>query len=205
MDFIKSNILRLVMDLLDHPNESIVGEAVEVIYEFLMMEIEDEAAAEQHLKYWRQVSNEEFLGKLLGLLKRLNEEVVAEYESLFKVLRVVEELLTLFPNLSNLVVDCSEIMRYLSNRILPNFVVEFKTIDDTKFVATEVLVELLQFSKENRFTFHKFDGMEVLLECIKPFRETKQDFKKTELEFLSNIFNLVSIMNIEPEVQQVFN
>lgn len=111
--------------------------------------------------------------------------------------------MTINPKLSEVMVDCSKIMKYLSDRILPNFIVEYRKIDDNKFVSAEILVELLQFSKENRYTFNSFNGMEVLLECIIPYKD-KQVPQDMELEFLVNIFDLVSIMNIEEDVRVVF-
>lgn len=79
--------------------------------------------------------------------------------------------MTINPGLADVVVDCSKIMKYLADRILPNFIVEYRKIDDNKFISSEILLELVQFSKENRFTFNSFNGMEILLECIKPYQD----------------------------------
>lgn len=38
------------------------------------------------------------------------------------------------------------ICEYLANRILPNFIVNHKTIDDNKYVASDILIMLLTHS-----------------------------------------------------------
>lgn len=39
-----------------------------------------------------------------------------------------------------------QLMEYLANRIMPNYVVNHKVIDDNKYVSSDVLIQLLSNS-----------------------------------------------------------
>lgn len=69
------------------------------------------------------------------------------------------QLLDFSNALGDLLVDETDIMRYLADRVMPNYRVDWRPIDDNKYISSEILVELLQNSKNNRFTFGKFSGI----------------------------------------------
>lgn len=72
--------MKLLVRLLDHPNESIVGEVVEVICEFVTMEIEDDDIYEKHLRYCVDIAQEKgFFKQLLKNVGKLDENKVDEY------------------------------------------------------------------------------------------------------------------------------
>lgn len=71
--------------------------------------------------------------------------------------------------------DESEIMRYLADRVMPNYRIDWRPIDDNKYISSEILVELLQNSKNNRFTFGNFSGVEVLIESVAIYKKQIPD------------------------------
>lgn len=87
---------------------------------------------------------------------------------------------------------------------MPNYAVSWKPIDDNKYISAEVLVEMLQGSPQNCFTFGKLEGMEVLLESVAIYKKTTPD-NADEREFVGNLFDLMSIMLPHGENRRVFN
>ena len=57
----------------------------------------------------------------------------------------------------------TKILEYLANRILPNYQVAHKVIDDNKFVSSDVLALLLSHSVPAQLKFHKLCGVEILI------------------------------------------
>lgn len=53
----------------------------------------------------------------------------------------------------------TKILDYLANRIMPNYLVKHKVIDDNKFVSSDVLVIILANSLKAQEKFHKLCGM----------------------------------------------
>ncbi len=66
----------------------------------------------------------------------------------------------------NILAEDKQLFAYLSNRILPNFVIRHKTIDDNKYASSDILVQLLSNSEKSQHLFSQFSGVEVLLETI---------------------------------------
>jgi hypothetical protein len=89
-DFIESRLMRLLVVLLEHPNELIVGEVVEVICEFVTMDIEDDDVFERHLRYCLDTAQDkQFFRTLLRNIGRLDENDVDQYETVYRILRIV--------------------------------------------------------------------------------------------------------------------
>lgn len=94
------------MVLLEHPNELIVGESVEVLSEFITMEIDDDEVYEAHLRYCLEVAQDKhFFRLLLRNIGRLDENDVDQYETVYRTLKIVGSLLENGPMLADLVAD----------------------------------------------------------------------------------------------------
>ena len=94
-------------------------------------------------------------------------------------------------------VNDTKIVDYLANRIMPNYLVNHKVIDDNKFVSSDVLVLILSHSLKAQEKFHAVFGMEILLESIRPYL-SKAPASNDEQEYLSNLFDCVSVLLINP-------
>ena len=66
-------------------------------------------------------------------------------------------------------------MRYLADRVMPNYKVEWRMIDDNKYISSEILVELLQGSTIGRAMFAKYSGVEVLYESVAIYKKIVPD------------------------------
>lgn len=98
-----------------------------------------------------------------------------QYETVYRTLRIVESLLDSSSQLADIIADETDLLRYLADRIMPNYVVEWRPIDDNKYISAEILVEMLQSSPQNCFTFGGLDGMEVLFEAAAVYKRVVPD------------------------------
>jgi hypothetical protein len=53
----------------------------------------------------------------------------------------------------------TKISEYLANRIMPNYIVKHKIIDDNKFVSSDILALILSNSEQGQLKFHRLFGM----------------------------------------------
>lgn len=75
------------------------------------------------------------------------EESVEEYEVSLKILKIVETLTEQIDSSVESLVSETKILEYLANRIMPNYVVKHKVIDDNKYVGSDVLAFILSNSQ----------------------------------------------------------
>lgn len=107
---------------------------------------------------------------LVATISKMDEENnVEEYEVALQILKIIETLLELWDNAVEFLVSDTKIVDYLANRIMPNYLVNHKVIDDNKFVSSDVLVLILSHSLKAQEKFHAVFGMEILLESIRPY------------------------------------
>jgi beta-catenin-like protein 1 len=76
------------------------------------------------------------------------------------VLAIFENMLALNPSLSRKIVTETTFLKWLLSRI------QAKTHDENRGYAAELLSILLQNDRENRLTFSKHDGMEIVLQVL---------------------------------------
>lgn len=69
-----------------------------------------------------------------------------EYEAGLKCLKLVEILMNVTDDVYVILGDDRQLFEYLANRIMPNFVVKHKIIDDNKYASSDILVGLLSNS-----------------------------------------------------------
>jgi hypothetical protein len=141
---------------------------------------------------------------LVETLTKMDEENnVEEYEVSLQILKIIETLLELSDNAAEILTNDTKILDYLANRIMPNYVVKHKVMDDNKFVSSDVLVIVLSHSIKAQEKFHLLYGMEILLESIRPYL-SKLPASNDEQEYLSNLFDCLNILmiNSSKELQQ---
>jgi hypothetical protein len=80
-----------------------------------------------------------------------------------QILKVIETVTELNEGSVEGLVGETKIMEYLSNRIMPNYLVTHKVIDDNKYVGSDLLAFLLANSEPAQLRFHALSGMEVLI------------------------------------------
>ena len=67
--------------------------------------------------------DKQFFRVLLRNIGKLDENDVDQYETVYRILRIVESLLESSPTLADFVADQTDLLRYLADRIMPNYVI----------------------------------------------------------------------------------
>ena len=131
------------------------------------------------------------------LFKLKQEQSVEQYQIGLKILKMIQALMELWQNSIENLHEDTKILDYLANRIMPNYIVKHKVMDDNKFVSSDILVTLLSNSAKAQQKFHSLYGMQILLECIKPYLSKKTTIND-EQEYLNNLFDCLNILLINP-------
>jgi hypothetical protein len=133
---------------------------------------------------------------LVETLGKMNEEEsVEEYEISLKILKILEALTEQMDSSVEALVGDTKILEYLCNRIMPNYLVRHKVIDDNKFAGSDLLAFLLSNSPQAQLKFHSLCGMEILLESIRPYL-SRSPISSDEKEYLGNLFDCLNILLI---------
>lgn len=123
------------------------------------------------------------------------EESVEEYEVSLQILKIIETLTEQIDSSVEALVTETKILEYLANRIMPNYVVKHKVIDDNKYVGSDVLAYILSNSSQAQLKFHSICGMEILVESIRPYL-SRSPASSDEKEYLGNLFDCLNILLI---------
>jgi hypothetical protein len=67
--------------------------------------------------------------------------------------------MNLYDKVYDLLGEDKQLIEYLANRIMPNFRIRHKIIDDNKYVSSDVLVALLSNSEKAQYMFSQFSGV----------------------------------------------
>ena len=69
-----------------------------------------------------------------------------EYEVGLKCLKLIEIFMNITDDVYGIIAEDKQLFEYLANRIMPNFVVKHKIIDDNKYASSDILVAILSNS-----------------------------------------------------------
>lgn len=84
------------------------------------------------------------MDELVSVMVKLDEEnSIEEYETGLHVLKLYEIFGNLYDTTYTILGEDKRILEYLANRIMPNFKVLHKIIDDNKYVASDILISIL--------------------------------------------------------------
>lgn len=99
-------------------------------------------------------------------LSRLDENKQDNFNCVHKSLKILENLIEVFPELPEKLCDNTKIFQWLIKKLNPKNKLNDKLFDDNKLYASEILILLLQNHKENQFTFGKLGGIDYLLNIL---------------------------------------
>jgi hypothetical protein len=120
---------------------------IEFLHDLVAEEPQDDGLYQMYYRMSVWLVENGLLECLSDTLTKLDEEKsIEEYEVALQILKMLETLLELWEQSVELLVSDTKIMDYLANRILPNFIVSHKTIDDNKFVGSDVLAYIISNS-----------------------------------------------------------
>ncbi|MBW0509786.1 hypothetical protein O181_049501 [Austropuccinia psidii MF-1] len=217
-------ILNSLVDLLSHENVDIAISVVEILQELTDDDVlenqEDREAAEAEdisnsapteamLAMVRHLIDNQLLEMLVSTLaNRLNENEETERNGVFHCLGLIENLISLEPTLSALLVQKTPLMNYLLKRIRPPNA-ESQSADrgsvmfQNRQYASEIMAIILQKDEENRRKLVDLDGIDTLLEVLSAYRKRDPN-DSDEVEFMENIFDALCSILLEPQHKTPF-
>ncbi|GBE79478.1 Beta-catenin-like protein 1 homolog [Sparassis crispa] len=205
-ELVKTGSLALLIGLLSHENADIVIDVVEVIHELTDEDVgneaeedeESEGSRDEALKVLVESLLENSIFELLAdNLRRLNEDEESDRQGVFHVLGIFENILGYNAELSSRLVSKTTILQWLLNRI------EFKTYDENRGYAAELLSILLQNRRSNRLDLGSQNGVEIILKVLSQYRR-KNPADAEETEFMENVFDSLCSALGEPEIKKQF-
>ncbi|KAK7470595.1 hypothetical protein VKT23_002019 [Stygiomarasmius scandens] len=201
-ELVRSETVRILVELFTHENVDIVIDAVEVIHELTDEDVGDEAEDEEDNSEALKVLIEallehSILDLLVDNLKRLNEDEESDRQGLFHVLGIFENILGFNPQLSTKLVSGTSILPWLLQRI------QSKEHNENRGYAAEILSILLQDNQPNRLELGKKDGVDTLLKVLSQYRR-KDPVDADEAEFMENLFDSLCSALAEQTNKQLF-
>ncbi|TIA94733.1 hypothetical protein E3P94_04101 [Wallemia ichthyophaga] len=186
-----------LVGLLSHDNTDISLDVVEVLEELtdedILDAVDDVDQGRIHLNsFVDTILQLQILELLVSNLKRLNEDQDSDVEGVYHTLALLENLISLRPELAEVLISSTNILPWLLKRITR---VEY---DQNKQYASEILAIVLQDSSKNRMAvLEQKDGLDSILQSLSHYM--KKDPKDAEeLEFLENAYNALCTVLAEP-------
>lgn len=135
-----------------------------MLYDLLEDEPQDDQLFEIYYRWVVWMVDNSCVEAFVGLLVKLDEENnIEEYEAGLKCLKLIEIFMNVTDTVGDILADDKQLFEYLANRIMPNYLVKHKIIDDNKYASSDILISLLSNSEKSQHLFSQFSGIEVLL------------------------------------------
>ncbi|KAJ7700142.1 Catenin-beta-like protein [Mycena rosella] len=204
-ELVRSGTITLLIGLLSHENADIVIDVVEVIHELTDEDVgnededeDEERTSEEALKILIEgLLENSILELLVDNLTRLNEVEESDRQGVFHILGIFENILGFNPQLSTQLVSKTSILPWLLTRI------QFKTHDENRGYAAELLSILLQNNQPNRLELGKKDGVETFLKVLSQYRR-RDPVDADETEFMENVFDSLCSALSEASIKTLF-
>ncbi|CAG8537622.1 13610_t:CDS:10 [Ambispora leptoticha] len=183
--------------LLAHENTDIAIDVVELLNDLTEDDVMGEDNDEALKVLIDSLVENQVLELLVQNLNRLEEEEAADKQGVFNTLGVIENLTSFDPSLSEVVIQKTNLMEWILNRI------KVKAFDSNKQYASEILAILLQDSRDNRLKLSELNGVDVLLQVLNAYKR-KDPKDEDETEMMENFFDALCSAVTELEVKQKF-
>ncbi|ORX89907.1 DUF1716-domain-containing protein [Basidiobolus meristosporus CBS 931.73] len=218
-NLIELNAVASILSLLSHENTDIAISAVELLN--ALTEEDDDGTneeAEESMKLLVQALVSPTFLSLLGKhrqltislqvdnqgldiliqnLNRLDESLNEDRNGVFQTLAVVENLISIEPEIAEIIVSTTPVLSWLLNRI------NVKSMDSNKQYCSEILAILFQDSRVNRLKANELDGIDKMLRVLNSYKR-KDPKDADEIEFMENVFDALSSCLQEPESKPIF-
>lgn len=170
-------------ELLKHENVDVAVDTIDLLHDLLDPEMLTEAI-QPAMTLVENLIEVDFLTLLTDNLDRLEESDEDQAEAVHNVLGVVENLIELKPDLSEVIVAQTKILTFLLGRLGS---AQSKDFHPNKLYASEVLSMLLQASEANQQALAKLHGVDTLLVAAAGYKR-KDPAGEEEQELCENIF-----------------
>ncbi|KJP90278.1 hypothetical protein AK88_00126 [Plasmodium fragile] len=202
---VESEILADIIDLLNHPNNDIVIEVVDIIKEITNPSNLYELNKEQNDMVVECLNKKKLCHFLINILDKINEEENEEYyNAMSSILNIFENIFELENDLQNDLLTNSKLLFFLLKRIST----ELRSDDSNSLNASEILVLLIlrinQFAenvyKDFYYTISIFNS---LLKYISKYKDNDPP-NINKKEILLNIFQALGNLLLLSDNRSVF-
>eukprot|EP00054_Salpingoeca_dolichothecata_P021807 m.140791 g.140791 ORF g.140791 m.140791 type:complete len:582 (-) comp24123_c0_seq4:13-1758(-) len=195
-ELIRLKSVATLLNLLLHDNSDIVVAVIDLFQEMTDADsVED--SSEDALMLLQEVIKQDGLAMLLVAVKKLDETVREDAEGVHHAMGVLENMLEIDPSLAETLVEKSEFLDWLLNRL------KSRDFDDNKQYASEILAILVQTSGNIRTAVGDLGGMDVLLRSLSLYKKSDPPSGE-EIEMMENLFDILSSILQVPENRQRF-
>eukprot|EP01117_Protostelium_nocturnum_P015016 TRINITY_DN5780_c0_g1_i1.p1 TRINITY_DN5780_c0_g1~~TRINITY_DN5780_c0_g1_i1.p1 ORF type:complete len:530 (+),score=240.99 TRINITY_DN5780_c0_g1_i1:181-1590(+) len=184
-----------LVSLFTHENVDIVVDLISLLFE--LTDPDTLTETKQTIFFVDALLEGDFLEYLVENIKRMNEKDEEESKAVHNALGIIENLIEVRPDLSELVTTKTKLLKYLLEKIQQN---EF---DDNKLYCGEILSILVQNSTLNQQLVGKENGIDFLLMAISKYRKKEPENANDE-EVVENLFDTLCFCLQEPENRNLF-
>eukprot|EP00347_Sterkiella_histriomuscorum_P007260 403349645 len=193
-DFIQSEGVQALIEILDHPNPDITNESITLLVELTEEEMLNNPEFEEVVKILIQ---NEIWNFIVRVLEKLDDNVDDERPQIFKCMSLLENMLDFLPE------EVSNKLMHVD--MLINWFLQYLHDGDVKsenyLQIAELLFTIVQNCHEEykaKFT-NTLHGMERLLAIINLYRKKRTLQLEEELEAVANIFDTISALLLTQE------
>ncbi|CAD8062940.1 unnamed protein product [Paramecium sonneborni] len=195
--FYNSNALQIVIQLLQHNNQSISNDVIQFLKE--LVSPDGDVEPKIIIELYNCLIKNYFIESLGELILKNDEKTQEEVNLLHDCFEVIENMVDIKSSISKEIGFRSKIIQYLVKRVEDNS----QTLDDNRLYASELLVILTQQTKENLEIIGRSGGIESLLMVLNQYKK-KDPETAEEKEILNNVYDLLTLLLIHEENQDYF-
>ncbi|KAI8094197.1 Catenin-beta-like protein [Thamnidium elegans] len=206
-EFVNLGSVSSLLSLLSHENTDIAIDTIDLINELTDEDV-GMGSSEDDLERSEQVQaaiktfvdamlENELLQLLVQNLARLDEKEETDRQGVFKILGVLENVISLEPKYAQDIALKTDILPWLLKRL------QTKGFDANIAYTSEILSILLQGDRDIRLKVGELDGIDVLLRALAGYRR-KDASSEDESEMVENFFNAMCSLLNEPENKKRF-
>ncbi|KAI8881252.1 DUF1716-domain-containing protein [Backusella circina FSU 941] len=203
-EFVKLGSVSSLLSLLSHENTDIAIDAIDLVNELIDEDVgtsddieRSEEAQEGMKQFVDSMLENELLQLLVQNLGRMNEEEESDRQGVFKVLGILESIISLDPKHAETIALHTEVLPWLLKRV------QKKEFDANIGYTSEIISILLQDSREIRLKMGELEGVDILLQAVARYRR-KDAPSEEESEMVENFFNALTSLVNEPENKKRF-
>lgn len=195
-ELVSLNTIGSIVGILNHDNIDIVMDTITLLQDLTDEDVIEDNDEPARVLVDALVENNA-LELLVQNLGKLSEADSDESAAIYSTLSVIENLIEVKPNVSELVCERTKLMKWLLGRI------KVKEFDGNKQYASEILAILLQSSVANQKRLGQTNGVDALLQAVAMYK-SKDPKSQDEEEMVENLFDCLCCLLMPLENKERF-
>ena len=190
----------LLLHLLEHENTDVVIAVLSVLNELTgddAVDVESIGSIQGIKLLLKTLVDGNLFPSICAILNRLDESNEDDLEGNFNALSLIENMITIQPELSELILKQQGFIKYLQKKLSQE---EF---DSNQGYSVELLAILLQNSEINRKVIVEAEILDLLLQVAARYRKTDPS-SGDETEYFENIFDCLCCIVQSPDLKPKF-